>query len=245
MKQYKDHAVSPVVGVMLMLVVTIIIAAVVSGFAGGLVKGQTKVPQSAIQGTFSVTSGLTITNAGGAPIPTSSMLITTTDGPDFGPGVDSYSENPVNLTQVTNSAGIPIAFQNPTTGQIDGYNVTSFNPGDTWYLNITNCNPKTWFQPSVYSSHGTYFPPGKGAPSALNGSYIPPGSSTTWTFYSTTGMVNSTLGIYNDSWSTTVNDAFWNLNFVNPNNIGKSFYLDVHDKATGGLIGQTEVTITG
>ena len=36
MKQYKENAVSPVVGVMLMLVVTIIIAAVVSGFAGGL-----------------------------------------------------------------------------------------------------------------------------------------------------------------------------------------------------------------
>jgi len=34
-----DEAVSPVVGVMLMLVVTIIIAAVVSGFAGGLVGG--------------------------------------------------------------------------------------------------------------------------------------------------------------------------------------------------------------
>ena len=32
----REHAVSPVVGVMLMLVVTIIIAAVVSAFAGGL-----------------------------------------------------------------------------------------------------------------------------------------------------------------------------------------------------------------
>jgi archaeal type IV pilus assembly protein PilA len=39
-----DEAVSPVVGVMLMLVVTIIIAAVVSGFAGGLVNGQSKSP---------------------------------------------------------------------------------------------------------------------------------------------------------------------------------------------------------
>jgi hypothetical protein len=40
-----EDAVSPVVGVMLMLVVTIIIAAVVSGFAGGLVgNGQSKSP---------------------------------------------------------------------------------------------------------------------------------------------------------------------------------------------------------
>lgn len=36
MKQEKENAVSPVVGVMLMLVVTIIIAALVSSFAGGL-----------------------------------------------------------------------------------------------------------------------------------------------------------------------------------------------------------------
>ena len=39
-----DSAVSPVIGVMLMLVVTIIIAAVVSSFAGGLVSGQQAAP---------------------------------------------------------------------------------------------------------------------------------------------------------------------------------------------------------
>jgi archaeal type IV pilus assembly protein PilA len=45
MKQLNDKAVSPVVGVMLMLVVVIIIAAVVSGFAGGLMKGTQSAPQ--------------------------------------------------------------------------------------------------------------------------------------------------------------------------------------------------------
>ncbi len=46
MKQQNERAVSPVVGVMLMLIVVIIIAAVVSGFAGGLVGGKNqKVPQ--------------------------------------------------------------------------------------------------------------------------------------------------------------------------------------------------------
>jgi archaeal type IV pilus assembly protein PilA len=43
-KDQKERAVSPVVGVMLMLVVVIIIAAVVSGFAGGLMNGQKKAP---------------------------------------------------------------------------------------------------------------------------------------------------------------------------------------------------------
>ncbi|MFA5332675.1 MAG: type IV pilin N-terminal domain-containing protein [Methanoregula sp.] len=42
MNPFKDNAVSPVVGVMLMLVVTIIIAAVVTGFAGGLVGGSSQ-----------------------------------------------------------------------------------------------------------------------------------------------------------------------------------------------------------
>lgn len=43
-KKDPSDAVSPVVGVMLMLVVTIIIAAVVSAFAGGLTTGQEKAP---------------------------------------------------------------------------------------------------------------------------------------------------------------------------------------------------------
>ncbi|MFA5330870.1 MAG: type IV pilin N-terminal domain-containing protein [Methanoregula sp.] len=46
-----ESAVSPVVGVMLMLVVTIIIAAVVSAFAGGLSGSQTKTPQASLVAT--------------------------------------------------------------------------------------------------------------------------------------------------------------------------------------------------
>jgi len=44
----RDEAVSPVVGVMLMLVVTIIIAAVVSAFAGGLAGETNKAPQASL-----------------------------------------------------------------------------------------------------------------------------------------------------------------------------------------------------
>ncbi|GAB7016614.1 type IV pilin N-terminal domain-containing protein [Methanogenium cariaci] len=42
-----EEAVSPVIGVMLMIVVTIIIAAVVSGFAGGMTSSESKVPNAA------------------------------------------------------------------------------------------------------------------------------------------------------------------------------------------------------
>ncbi len=48
MKHFDNSAVSPVVGVMLMLVVTIIIAAVVSGFAGGLASDQSRAPQATL-----------------------------------------------------------------------------------------------------------------------------------------------------------------------------------------------------
>ncbi len=48
MKKIDDSAVSPVVGVMLMLVVTIIIAAVVSAFAGGIGGGTGKAPQASV-----------------------------------------------------------------------------------------------------------------------------------------------------------------------------------------------------
>jgi FlaG/FlaF family flagellin (archaellin) len=212
MKQFKENAVSPVVGVMLMLVVTIIIAAVVSGFAGGLMKTQTKPPQATITGTFSVTQGMTITNAGGDALPTSSILIETANGPTFGAGVTQATINPVPLNLTVNSAGTPIEFWNPTTGAYDGWNVTSFSPGDTWFINITNCNPNL-LTPTTATTHGTYT-----------------FSGTEWT-------------VTNDS--KLPYDQFWNLNFVNPANIGKQFYLYVYDKATGALISQTSVTITG
>ncbi len=70
----KESAVSPVVGVMLMLVVTIIIAAVVSGFAGGLVGNQEKPPQASIAVSTGYTSDgmfdIKFEHQGGDPIRT-------------------------------------------------------------------------------------------------------------------------------------------------------------------------------
>ncbi|WP_319578817.1 type IV pilin N-terminal domain-containing protein [uncultured Methanospirillum sp.] len=72
----KEQAVSPVIGILLMLVVTIIIAAVVSGFAGGLVGNQQKTPQASIVATSfdvkgAVDTAPTSTNgSSGFPVPT-------------------------------------------------------------------------------------------------------------------------------------------------------------------------------
>lgn len=70
MIRQKDAAVSPVVGVMLMLVVTIIIAAVVSAFAGGMGSEQHKTPQT----TMTVKS--VIQSIGGTTAPTSPYALT-------------------------------------------------------------------------------------------------------------------------------------------------------------------------
>jgi FlaG/FlaF family flagellin (archaellin) len=55
-----DSAVSPVVGVMLMLVVTIIIAAVVSGFAGGLFASQSPAPTVSAATEYSLSNGFSM-----------------------------------------------------------------------------------------------------------------------------------------------------------------------------------------
>ncbi|WP_052418778.1 type IV pilin [Methanolacinia paynteri] len=47
--EIREDAVSPVIGVMLMIVVTVIIAAIVSGFAGGMSDNQNAAPTAAIQ----------------------------------------------------------------------------------------------------------------------------------------------------------------------------------------------------
>jgi archaeal type IV pilus assembly protein PilA len=89
-----EHAVSPVVGVMLMLVVTIIIAAVVSAFAGGLAGTQQKAPSAVFdikihavenQGAMPSYGGsgfyvptMTISEISGDTLPTKDLKITTT-----------------------------------------------------------------------------------------------------------------------------------------------------------------------
>ena len=80
----RESAVSPVVGVMLMLVVTIIIAATVSAFAGGLVGTTEKTPQAAFDArinvahqTYGFDGAFTITHLGGDPIDTARTKLIT------------------------------------------------------------------------------------------------------------------------------------------------------------------------
>jgi FlaG/FlaF family flagellin (archaellin) len=92
MKQRSEDAVSPVVGVMLMLVVTIIIAAVVSAFAGGIAGETRQAPTASLDvkvyslknlgamppwGEGYYTPEITIRHLSGDPLPTKDLRIVT------------------------------------------------------------------------------------------------------------------------------------------------------------------------
>lgn len=79
-----DHAVSPVVGVMLMLVVVIVIAAIVSAFAGGAVSGTKKTPQASIAAEFSQTDGMKIFHKGGDALNTQDISLVVKPTKSFG-----------------------------------------------------------------------------------------------------------------------------------------------------------------
>ncbi|NMB80180.1 MAG: type IV pilin, partial [Methanomicrobiales archaeon] len=128
-----DHAVSPVVGVMLMLVVTIIIAAVVSAFAGGMSSGQKKVPQAAIKADFSITDGMVISHAGGDPLPVAEIQFVMWDGPTFGPNIEQSSKQILNLSAMCDSSKLPIRTSS------GGYNTTAFLPGSELTISKADC----------------------------------------------------------------------------------------------------------
>jgi len=111
----QDSAVSPVVGVMLMLVVTIIIAAVVSAFAGGLSGSQTKTPQATIVADeFHVGGTYDLTNQPNG-------------------GFDKY------MNGANQSAGLPVPLE-PASGANDVYIIFEHKGGDP--INLANIEMK-------------------------------------------------------------------------------------------------------
>jgi FlaG/FlaF family flagellin (archaellin) len=130
----KECAVSPVVGVMLMLVVTIIIAAVVSAYSGGITTSQKKIPQATIKGEFSISDGLRIHHAGGDPLPLNDMVFTIWDGPTFGTDAEEITKQTLDLKNMTDLSGNPVIFRDGT------YNITSFKAGSVLMIDADQCN---------------------------------------------------------------------------------------------------------
>ena len=145
----RSDAVSPVIGIMLMLVVTIIIAAVVSAFGSGMVDSQSKVSQAKIGATFSVSQGMTITHNGGDAIPLDNLVFITQHGPGFGPSTEPFAEV-LNTSIITDEDGNQVFLTTSTGGK------SSFNPGDTLYISTDNCSMEM-LQPGLYKTSKTSF----------------------------------------------------------------------------------------
>jgi len=110
-----DDAVSPVVGVMLMLVVTIIIAAVVAAFAGGLADSTTPAPQAIFSADLKYSDSMILYHKGGDAISGSAIDVILTV--KSGSNIDMVF--PVNLTAAILA----------TSGDLLLYNV--IQPGET------------------------------------------------------------------------------------------------------------------
>jgi FlaG/FlaF family flagellin (archaellin) len=133
MKPASHDAVSPVIGVMLMLVVVIIIAAVVSAFASGTMGNTAKTPSATIKGVFSQSGGMQIIHAGGDVLPTGNILLTVSNDASFGQSALGTLSTQVLIKDIiTDVRGNKLTNPDGTT------NVTSFGPGQTLYINQSN-----------------------------------------------------------------------------------------------------------
>ena len=137
-----ETAVAPVVGVMLMLVVTIIIAAIVSAFAGSTAQTNTKAPQATIQGTLNVngspgqsggpTNLVKMNHMGGDELVTAKIQVLIRRGDDFGAYEGVLNGNTVISKSLIHNTGGSFWF-NATDGGMD---VMVWRSGETMFIDI-------------------------------------------------------------------------------------------------------------
>lgn len=119
----KEDAVSPVIGVLLMLTLTLIIAAIVNSYAGGLMVTEPKAPSVTLQAIYSQTGGMEIRHTSGDPLPTELIKVIVRPSDTMGRTAGQYISI-VKKTYITNLSGT----QSWSTG------ITSMRPGDVCYI---------------------------------------------------------------------------------------------------------------
>ncbi|ABD40081.1 Protein of unknown function DUF1628 [Methanospirillum hungatei JF-1] len=122
-----NEAVSPVIGVLLMLTLTLIIAAIVNSYAGGLVDTEPKAPSATLQVKYSQSGGMEIRHVSGDPIPTSSVKVIVRPSETMG------------RNAIQNASEV----QKEYITDLDGLNswasgITSFKVGDVSYISPTD-----------------------------------------------------------------------------------------------------------
>jgi len=123
----KEYGVSPVIGVLLMLTLTLIIAAIVNSYAGGLMETEQKAPSVNLQASYSIANGMEIRHVSGDPLPTSTIKLMVRPSETFGRNATQFSSH-VEKNYITNS-----------NGESWSGKVTSLKPGEVGYItNNTN-----------------------------------------------------------------------------------------------------------
>jgi len=147
MTRKNEYAVSPVVGVMLMLVVTIIIAAVVSAYSGGIGTTQTKAPQATITATYSQSGGMTIYHSGGDPLGVGEFKILLNPARNWNIAADKYT-NVIDQSLVSNGNGA-YWFSSGNVGGSGKKMIGRFAAGDVAFIDANNCSTETLL-PNMY-----------------------------------------------------------------------------------------------
>jgi len=124
-----EDAVSPVVGVMLMLVIVIVIAALVSAFSGGLMQTDAKAPQASFTGHYSQATGLTLLHTGGESLETQGLKVIVRPSDELGRGQSDYGQILVNTSTLSDVTGA--YWVSPLDGT---FGVMSWRPGETMYV---------------------------------------------------------------------------------------------------------------
>ena len=213
-----NEAVSPVVGVMLMLVVTLIIAAIVSGFAGSLTHSVSSTPQAVITAEYSQADGMIITHSGGDSLPLGQVKFATMPGEVMGPDYLQFLYN-IDMSGInyTASDGESKAIMNNATGY---FAKSGFMPGEVLTISRDNCKdyPVTDAEKKAVALASKNNP------------------------YTGYGIVNTNAAVF---WGTLDSDKFKYFSgyqFMWHENVGKYFYLIVTDE-NGATISKTKVTI--
>ena len=122
-----DSGVSPVIGVLLMLTLTLIIAAIVNSYAGGIVDTKEKPPSATLQASLHQShldpgkAALLITHVSGDPLPVSDLSIILKPTRTFGSDADNNFIE-INKINITN---------NPDYSKTWANGITSMKVGDT------------------------------------------------------------------------------------------------------------------
>lgn len=132
---------------MLMLVVTIIIAAVVSAFAGSLSSTEEKVPQVSITADYSIEDGMVISHNGGDTLTVGDFRILLTPSRNFASIESDAYVNEIDQALIANGPGAT------ATGWYLAGNgrrmVNRFAAGDSAYISAANCDTQK-LTPNLY-----------------------------------------------------------------------------------------------